>query len=111
MKFYELYGYPVCVNQSKRQSARDLLISGIEKQLRLLMGDRVENKKGSLIKSWFTSGNFVPMVGNRPLLGKKQVIRVDSGVRRDQILTDFREAVLTGGFDSLLNELDQARSA
>ena len=71
MKLFEIFGQPVKAGYSKRHTSKEVLLAGIEKQLRLLAGERVENKTGSSIKSWFASGDFVPMVGNLPLLGEK----------------------------------------
>jgi len=111
MKLFELFGQPVKASSTKRQSAREILLVGIDKQLKLLAGERVENKNGSSIKSWFASGDFVPMVGNRPLLGEKTRIPGATAEKRQQMLIALRDDVATGECDSFLLALEQKRSA
>jgi hypothetical protein len=111
MKLFEIFGQPVKAGYSKRHTAKEVLLAGIEKQLRLLAGERVENKNGSSIKSWFASGDFVPMVGNRPLLGEKPRIPGATAEKRQQMLIALRDDVATGECDSFLLALEQKRSA
>ena len=111
MKLFELFGQPVKWSNTKPHSAKDLLLAGIEKQLQLLAGQRIENKSGSVIKSWFASGGFVPMVGNRPLLGEKTRIPCESPDRQEQMLIALRDDVTTGSCDTFLIALEKKRSA
>ena len=38
MKLFEIFGQPVKAGYSKRHTAKEVLLAGIEKQLRLLAG-------------------------------------------------------------------------
>jgi len=111
MKLFEIFGQPVKTSYSKRQSAKDVLLSGIEKQLKLLAGELVENKTGASIRSWFASGDFVPMVGNLPLFGEKVRLPKASAEKREQMLMTLRDDVTTGACDQMLLALEQKRSS
>ena len=111
MKLFEIFGQPVKAGYSKRHTSKEVLLAGIEKQLRLLAGERVENKTGSTIKSWFASGDFVPMVGNLPLFGEKVRLPKASAEKREQMLMTLRDDVATGACDQMLLALEQKRSS
>ena len=101
MKLFEIFGQPVKAGYSKRHTSKEVLLAG----------ERVENKTGSSIKSWFASGDFVPMVGNLPLLGEKVRLPKASAEKREQMLMILRDDVATGACDGMLLALEKKRSA
>ena len=111
MKLFELFGQPVTTSYSKRLAAKNVLLSGVEKQLKLLKGEPVENKTGTPIRSWFAYGDFVPMVGNLPLFGEKARLPKASAEKREQMLMTLRDDVATGACDRMLLALEQKRSS
>ena len=110
MKLFEIFGNPVKVSNTRRLTSKEIILSGIERQLEILEGKSVKNKDGRNIRSWFTAGSFVPMVGNRPLFGQKLRIAKVAPSDRMTALQTLRLDVQNGSCDPLLLAIDEKRA-
>jgi hypothetical protein len=97
MSFIQQYGGLKEIKSSKKRDAKDLLSISIEKQRRLINGEKVFGaKKDSQIRSWFKNGFFAPTIGINKLFGT-QAIECKSGAE-GKMLDDFEKAFKAGEF-------------
>ena len=110
MSFYEKYGKPQVFKPSKSLSERDILLAAIEKQHRILAGERVlSTQKKTAIRSWFRGGFFKPTVGVYSLFGDASyACKVGE---ESAMLSAFESGVKSGEFDADLKAIQRKRMA
>ncbi len=109
MTFFTKYGQPVAGKTTKKLSTKDLLLSNIEKQRKLLTGQEVKGNKGKPIRSWFAGFYFNPKIGIYSLFEGKNISCSDKTDERLQMLNDFAKAVEAGEFDNFINAINGKR--
>lgn len=108
MSFISQYGGLKEVKTSKRKDSKELLSVAIEKQKKLLSGEKVFGaKKGSQIRSWFKNGFFAPTIGINKLFGS-QAIECNIGAEK-KMLDDFDKAFKAGEFDKEINAIQNKK--
>ena len=109
MSFIQQYGGLKEIKSSKKKDAKDLLSVSIEKQRRLVNGEKVLGaKKDTLIRSWFKNGLFAPAIGINKLFGT-QVLEYTNGTE-GKVLDDFEKAFKSGEFDKEITAIQSKKS-
>ena len=108
MSFIQSDGGLKEVKSSKKKDAKDLLSISIEKQRRLVNGEKVLGaKKDSQIRSWFKNGFFAPTIGINKLFGTL-AIECKSGAE-GKMLDDFEKAFKGGEFDKEISAIQSKK--
>jgi hypothetical protein len=109
MSFIQSYGGLKEIKSSKKKDAKDLLSISIEKQRRLVNGEKVVGaKKDTVIRSWFKNGLFAPSIGINKLFGNL-AIECKSG-SESKMLDDFEKAFKAGEFDKEITAIQTKKS-
>jgi hypothetical protein len=110
MSFYEKYGKPQVFKASKSLTLKELLLSSIAKQHRILAGEIVLSaQKKTPVRSWFRAGFFKPTVGVYSLFGDASYA-CKSG-EESAMLIAFESGVRKGEFDADLREIESKKAA
>jgi hypothetical protein len=110
MSFYEKYGKPQVFKASKSLTLKEILISSIAKQHRILEGEIVLSaQKKTPVRSWFRAGFFKPTVGVYSLFGDASYACKPG--EESAMLIAFESGVKKGEFDAELREIERKRGS